>query len=296
MYTGGEIILAHRSQVDAYLQLERTGVHVPGLWKERYPHMFSRPSNFSSTNELLTHEIQLTEPSFLREVILAARSHSALHFARSHPSAIESWLCASSRILRTQDVISVPAIPDAGVQRSLDATLNGDVVHHLYQILAAEPVSQGIAREGFTRFIVVSINSRSDHLSSCDENVPSSPLLTGSDLESEVGSMDGIEIGEAFLARSLSPPVSHGFVDAANGISSASSSLSSNRSTDVDNGNATSTLVFGVQTLPKLITPSSHRKGNDSESFLYLKSAELGRIGVFSGDWVCLIVCRFECI
>ncbi|KAF8334192.1 P-loop containing nucleoside triphosphate hydrolase protein [Cantharellus anzutake] len=137
-----------------------------------------------------------------------------------------------------------------------------------------------MAKQLVTRFIVTSTDSHPNSPYCSDEDITSSPCSTESELESDLHSIDGIEIGEGFLAGSLSSTLSGGLFGAKNAIS-----LESTGGAIEADGQDLPKRALIAQSLPKLIPSSLSRKGDDPESFIHVSSGELGKTGIFSGDW-----------
>jgi peroxin-6 len=134
-----------------------------------------------------------------------------------------------------------------------------------------EPVLQGYAQKGETRFIVTA-----GDLSTDGKTQNHSELDIEEESESD---REGIEIDEGFLASSILPPM----FDSPTPASLVSSVSRGNGHTNVDDSPTESST-----------SPSSFRPEPLSEPVsvlwddctLYLRTADLGRIGVLNGDWV----------
>lgn len=204
------------------------GLAVPSDWYTLYGNIFS---------ELAPSLIMApTEPTTLTEIYVTALSTEAYQVAGS---ILEDWLSKDRKILRLGAVHTF---------LSNDLPLNGHGTSPRslqFRLDMVEPVLQGFAEKGKTRFVVTL-----DDLSSASEEV--------SDEESE----DGIEIDEAFLASST--------------FTRFSSQPNGHDSKDGDK-------VLQFQTHP-LSVPGNI---SDEHNTLYLRTADLGRVGILSGDWVC---------
>lgn len=225
----------------------------------------------------------------LSEVILVAQSASALQIARSSPDQVQKWFTDKSPFIRKGSTNSFsPDVPKSNghTQETAEAPFNYD-----YTVIMTEPVLQGIARANHTRFIVTSAEGDI-------ENVPSSELFDSTSLrtvipsepdDSDYSDLEGFEIDEGFLANSILGPLSNG------------------QTRTGSNGDLSSELVEGeLAETPAIATFTPHpldaslrnepsgANNIDSEARVFVRTADLGRVGVFNGDWVLAIyLCRF---
>jgi peroxin-6 len=134
-----------------------------------------------------------------------------------------------------------------------------------------EPVLQGFARAGFTRFYVASDNASNEESSPQDKMEFESGEESGSD-------PDAVEIDESFFVSSIlqsrQNPLSSGVPEAvADGL----------QHTNGESGNPT-TFHLGcrlrTEPLPEPVSISQ------DDYTLYLRTSDLGRVGVLDGDWV----------
>jgi peroxin-6 len=143
-----------------------------------------------------------------------------------------------------------------------------------YKLDMVGPALQGYAQEGETKFIFISASS---------SNVDSSPshssqYSVGDDSES---GLEGIEIDEHFLASSVWPairrlPTSHCDYPLTNDHA-------------LDNGISEqdpSTVLKATFRMSTLIEPVS---SINDDCTLYVRTADLGRIGSLNGDWVSFV-------
>lgn len=171
-----------------------------------------------------------------------------------------------------------------------------------WRVAMTEPVLQGVVRKGFTSFLVLppahserqsqletAVDER-DTLSEEDDQV--SPDLNSED-EDEGSLDDDFEIDESFLANSVLTPTA---------FSPPSSAISSPKSKSALAGQSSFPLspsVVAPTLQQSLITPYPLRHSiaspllvprpgitEDDVPRAYLKSKDLSRLGVFSGDWV----------
>lgn len=138
----------------------------------------------------------------------------------------------------------------------------GSPKHFSYRLDMLEPVRQGYTQRGTTQFTVVldtaSDDGEDSHLADAENGVESD--------------REGLEIDESFLGNSILTPVFppsarhsvHGVVHESYKEISASPQ-------DV---------VFRALPLRKLASPG------DDDCTLYLRTVDLGRVGLLKGDWV----------
>lgn len=221
---------------------------IPPKWAIDYPHIFFKPDVVPAPSLL----VMPSEPVLLTEVIVAALSSHAYQVACSD-SVLETWFSSENLILRHGAVYdltagqlqpnSIPPAPQKSVQYRIDMVL---------------PVLQGFARKGHTKFIItLSEPSR-----------PSAVTAVPNEIDNEI---EGIEIGEAFLANSALSPVfgsaenpSHSLLDGAS----------------IPHRTSPSESFFQICALWHPIEPQT-------DSFtLYMRTADLSRVGMLNGDWV----------
>jgi peroxin-6 len=226
---------------------------IPPQWLNAYDHIFSqRPIPASLA-------VVAIQPVLLTEVIVTALSTDSYRAAWSHELLLESWLSKDSPILRQGAIHSFNAdlLPTNG------RNSHGKQFH--YRIEMVEPVLQGYARLGETKFVVT-----------LPETGPDLPARGCTELGGELDCQDVFEINENFLASSVltssstpssfalcgTLPSPHGH---SNEISVADSHLES---------------VFRVVPLTEGILPV----GDDCT--LYLRTSDLGKVGALNCDWV----------
>ncbi|KAK7023801.1 peroxisomal biogenesis factor 6, partial [Favolaschia claudopus] len=157
------------STISFCAQLDEKTEHlaVPQSWSTLYKRVFSP----KALSVLLT----LQPPITITEIVISALTMEAYEMA---PQILDSWLC-DGRILRQGDVCTFTS----------DSLVNGSGSHSIpplqYRLDMLDPVMQGCARKGETKFILtLDITSHPDE----------------SDGESDV---EGFEIGQDFLAPSI---------------------------------------------------------------------------------------------
>ncbi|KAJ7582447.1 AAA-domain-containing protein [Mycena floridula] len=194
-------------------------VAVPSEWTKKWPR-----------NEVLIREVQ---PVQLIRVFVTALSDESYRVASTSPATIESWLSGDHVILRQGSVLTftsdlLPLNGHGSPSRSLQ-----------YRIDMLEPVLQGSAAVGITRFHVTSGQQTFEE----EEQV---------DTDSE-----NIEIDEVFMANSVA-----NFRPAANQEHAPKAEA-----------------YFQVEPLGEPFSPSAE------DYTLYVRIADLGRIGILDGDW-----------
>lgn len=173
-----------------------------------------------------------------------------------------------------------------------------------WKVAMTEPVLQGAAVKGLTRFLVLPPSGEED------EETGGASLETMYSSETEDDSLDfDFEIDESFLASTVlaprqhngsayptpltSPLPQHPSSDsnalALNGLSHASFPLhaSSSPHNKPSSGSAV-TPVSLVHPVPRDLLVPSPDKDEDDVSRILVATADLGRLGLFSGDWVAL--------
>ncbi|KAH0584181.1 hypothetical protein H2248_009739 [Termitomyces sp. 'cryptogamus'] len=217
------------------------GLDVPSEWKKIYPHVFRETGS-------PVVSVSPTELVLLTEVVVMALSTLAYQIVCERESMLEDWLCREHTILRHGDVHTLRQPPCNGNDNSSSS------VAYSYRLVMVEPILQGYARKGTTRFIVV--------LSDGDDTTYASIDPETVECENEV-----VEIDEAFLAKSTVPPVldPHGTVkEAANAVDTFSQDAE---------------ISFHTMSLPHPINLAA------DHCTLYTRTVDLSKIGIQNGDW-----------
>ncbi|KAJ4501694.1 P-loop containing nucleoside triphosphate hydrolase protein [Lentinula lateritia] len=192
-----------------------------------------------------------TVPVPLTEVYVSALSIAAYDAAITHDALLESHLYSKKQILRQGSVYSIRP----------DALLESPSNHRFdFRLDMLEPVSQGYAEAGRTTLFVTSLADTSEDEDE-DGETDTSTLGLSSDDES-------VEISHDFLANSVVYPTYH--------YNPISPSIS-NPSIDL---HAEGELHFKVHALSNPVSILH------DDYTVYLRTADLGRLGVLSGDWV----------
>ena len=196
------------------------------------------------------------------ELVLVALSASAYHVAETSPADLQQELATRRRILRQNDIVNIatPSYLPNGSSSQLQR-------HNLqYRVVMLQPVAQGYVMEGKTNIVVI----------------PDQPLeapvdpnaLTFNELTSP--SEDGnSEINENFLIHSV--------------LGELGTEANFARSTTAEDFRDHHLVKanFSAQPLTMaFVTTLHHDTYADQDGFI--RTAELARIGIFSGDWVCI--------
>ncbi|THV08077.1 AAA-domain-containing protein [Dendrothele bispora CBS 962.96] len=216
------------------------------------------PSEWSSAFKYILGRksvvLTVTEPIPLSQIFVSALSRDAYDVAVNQPSLLERLFRNGRPILRQGSVHTSVS----------DVTINGQrdkpsAMTLRYRLDMMEPVLQGHVDDRTNIIVTYS------HVS--DDRVSDNSEMSSDEDE-------GVEIDEAFLANSV---VRSSF----NPISPANSQLSNG---GILGPEVTSPdIVFQTQNLSKQQFPS-----HDNHT-LYLRTADLGRLGLLSGDWA--VVC-----
>jgi peroxin-6 len=187
----------------------------------------------------------------LSEVILDALSDVAYRFALDSPELVEQALTSPNAHLHLGSLHDIPS----------DQFQDGFASHSplQYRTLMLEPTSHGIVDPQLTKIIVV----RSGDLGS----------LTSPNIFSEHAESDSIEIDESFLENAVAPKALKLNGHIGNDHLDTSST---------DTGHSLQVL-FNAEPLASPASPL------DDHCTLYIRTADLGRVGLLNEDWVCVI-------
>lgn len=243
-------------------------------------------------------------PVTLSEVVLLAKSPSALHFAHTNPGQLKQWVCGLPQILRHGSTYSLDSASlSNGTNGSSDPSQEPNLTYE-YEVIMTQPVLQGVAHLTQTTYIVTAppeespSNDLTDGYSATD-----SPRVALSEYSSDLSDIDGIEIGEGFLANSV-PPLTNGSLSASlthtpQWADSDGASLTNGISHESEGDPESSAVSLYAEAMARAISPRIRcAKGDDPESHVFVASSDLGRLGMFSGDWVSgavIIPCEYGC-
>jgi peroxin-6 len=245
----------------SWLTLNQTDdLAIPPDWCTVYRAMFPQAHlNQSHSAWSSVVSVTVTQPLLLTEVIVTALSAEAYRLANGGESPLETWFSKERPIIRHGSIY---------LFSSDHLKYNG---HHTsdppktfaYRFDMVEPVLQGFAQRGTTRFIVI-FNDRPRENS----------MITDTIIQDDAESNDeGIEIDEGFLANSaFSSPIFHP-------IGNQQQPTNTHNANDAVNASG-SEIAFRIKPLSDAVdTVEDH-------STIYLRTADLGRTGFLNGDWV----------
>ena len=283
--------------------LKLSGILVPQRWIHAYPSLFPRrprDATHVESSQLTSHKISVVQPVVLTEIVLLAQSRSALEIAQSKPQILEEWFNRDSVIVRSGATyhFNSPSLAN-GVSGNNSSSSESVAFRYEYSVAMTEPVLQGITMLDHTRFVVASGNFAAHDSYSTSSGSPrtsASELTDESDIRSDI---DALEINEDFLGNSIAGLLAHSRIQGPDGLKDGwgndvpgtngrfgegvlnENSLSDSEETQP----ALTTFSPNPLSYPVPSEPSS-RKGDDPEAEVYLHPADMGKIGIFSGDWV----------
>lgn len=194
-------------------------------------------------------------PIALDEVVLLASSSSAYAIAQEHPDLLKAQLADRRTILREGNHVHLSPVSIIGNGHP------GGQAGQLeleYKVVLTTPVHQGYVDIDSTQIIVAASDFDDPQISS------GSPVSTTSVSDSSSDEEDS-DIDESFLLNSLSKP---------NGISK------SHPDGLIETSHTTSFKVIPLQS--RQLLP----KDELQELTILMRTADLARLGIFSGDWV----------
>ena len=199
-------------------------------------------------------------PTPLFELVLVALSASAYHVAETSPADIQRELAVDRRILRQHDIVNI-ASPSHLLSGSSPQPQKQDLQ---YRVVMLQPVAQGYVMEGKTKVVVIP-----DQLF----EAPVEPNHFNFN-EHVSSSEDGnSEINENFLIHSVLGQ-----------LGTETSLTRSIMAEDFGDPSPVNT-KFLAQPLTMAFVDSTRQDAcTDQDGFI--RTAELARAGIFSGDWV----------
>lgn len=204
----------------------------------------------------------------LRELYLLSNTLAGVRYFEEHGRVVEAWLALDGRILRQGEFHDFP-VPDSS-----------DV--YKYEIVMTEPVLQGCIRPSVTRIYVIDGSGIPDS----NSELPSSEATLlgneGTSFSAAEEDDDDFEIDETFLANA----------------SSHSATIVASETNDypLNGGHEDASSLGPTASTSKLVTPfhSFHsqslphvsRAQYDEASTVFIRTMDLSKLGIFSGDWV----------
>lgn len=163
-----------------------------------------------------------------------------------------------------------------GEAYSFHGNVDGDAEGEFrYRVLMTEPVLQGLVKAGQTRFVVVPGDDEEplppEVVEVIEGNVDEDAEDDDEDSEADV------EIDESFLAGSVLTP--HYPEDGINGAEDEAGGRS-------PPGTSIRTSVNDRSFSMKPLDHPVDGEADGDEATIFVRTSDLGRIGVFSGDWV----------
>lgn len=253
--------------------------------------MFGHPRpNSESAGPTLT--VSLTRPVPLASIVLISLDSAAYAFASSDKAAFEAEMERAQAIIREGEVIGITSDRDSARR---------------WKVAMTEPVLQGVFQRGYTRFIVLPSLGGADQ-GSVESVTTSMPAPENSNVDhpspSDSDDDEDLEIDESFLAASVLGPSrpSQPSTPLTSPPSKPDGFQQTFRSSQLDQATTQSpqrrtpgSIVLQPQNLQHPVPQDSlvPRPSGDEDDTprLYLRSADLGRIGVFSGDWLLAEAC-----
>ncbi len=199
-------------------------------------------------------------PTPLFELVLVALSVSAYRVAETTPADIQRELAADRRILRQHDIFNIASpshLPNCSSPQSQRPDLQ-------YRVIMLQPVAQGYVMEGKTKIVVIP-----DQL--LEAPVEPNPFNFNEPVSS---SEDGnSEINENFLIHSILGQ-----------LGTETSLTRSIMAEDFGGQHPVNTKFLAQPLTMDFVDSTNHGACADQDGFI--RTAELAKAGIFSGDWV----------
>lgn len=235
---------------NSQLDFQTEELAIPQQWVTTYAHIFAQDG---PKNTVVVNPVQ---PIVLTQVVLTALSDEAYQAAQGPNSILENWISVHHPIFRQREICTITS-------RSLPLNGSGSSESgrsYQFRLNMLEPVQQGCPQIGYTRFILL-LSDVGNDLDAYHER--ESEIEDDSDSD-----RDGIEIDEDFLANSV-----------LSSIHEPPSSAVQTSASLVDGKPHESQNSLRPEPLPK---PCSVQ----DDYTLYLRTTDLGKIGLLNGDWV----------
>ena len=234
---------------------------IPPEWSHTYDYIFSQATPDNTLVLTITQPIQLTE------IIITALTKDAYRVASSQ---LENWLANEPRMLRqgAHMTISTESLPNNEIG-DLETSRNFQ-----YRLDMTDPVLQGYFAKGSTRvYVTLPVELNGGTLPGDNPSFIAVNDESGSEA-------DGIEIDESFLAGSV---------------------LHSRQNTIPSRPPTTKAYLPDGSLHPNIVSSdvTSHKEPRlraraltepisicQDDCTLYLRTSDLGKVGVLNGDWV----------
>ncbi|THH06073.1 hypothetical protein EW145_g4336 [Phellinidium pouzarii] len=237
------------------------------ILSKEYINMFS--SNSNADHRTYSCSVTALSPIQLTDVTLIASNVQAFLTSREEREKMERWLCMEDRIIRSGDFLYGRLTGE-----SFEDCYNQFEPSCSFEIGMSEPVLQGYAVLGRTRFLVTAVYpTLQDLLPSATVSLNGSTLSPNSDDEE-------FTIDENFLAWSSLHDI--GLELSAFPMHTSQDSEGLQPTTRPDGRDSVSIpLMF----FPKPLLHHPNHVVNESCA-MFVHTKDLGKIGIFSGDWV----------
>lgn len=230
-----------------------------------------RPTSEAALPSLLITAIQ--EPTLLSSLVLI--SHDLESYELKN---LEELVEREGAVIREGELLSV--VLGEG---------EGKLKRFRWRVAMTEPVLQGIVKKGFTKFLVLppTHSELEDGLEYEEvEGIEYEEMEEEEEEEEELIEFEEFDIDESFLTASVIPPPSRS-------QPSTPSFLASNALALINPSiQPTSTHHLSIeahpltQSVPSNVLIPRPEESEDEVPRVYLKMRDLGKLGMFSGDWV----------
>jgi peroxin-6 len=254
-------------------------VFVPPALRSSHPSIFGRPrpSNESPLPSLL---LSLAHPIVLSSIVLVSHDTGSYELASKEFRTFETRLKVRGDVLRQGDTLEL----------SEDAAGEMEGVSSSWSIVMTDPVLQGVYKEGLTRFLVLPPQQGDTGkgrlaITNGDEQKEE----TGEEDQGEEEEGDEFEIDESFLANSVLTPPPSAFL-ALPPVSPLKGEIIFNGTTlapaPLPSSGTLITPLALLHPIPSCLLIPRPADDEDDHPRCYLRTSDLGRLGIFSGDWV----------
>ncbi|EGN96022.1 hypothetical protein SERLA73DRAFT_76019 [Serpula lacrymans var. lacrymans S7.3] len=223
-------------------------VVIPSHWINTFGAIFS-PAFSSLAYSPRSLHIYTAQPVLVAEVVVTALTIEAYKLAHNQGHVLDDWFCQDDLIIREGQTFTFTSNLDREC-----GTGHDQAKFYPYRVDMVEPCQQGFARKHHTRYIVTFTN------------IPGEGSAQGRAIEIQHGDDEGcdkemVEIGESFLSNTV------------NAATTTSLFISSEDIPLAD-------MTYCMKPLRQPIFLA------DDEHSIYLRTLDLGKLGILSGDWV----------